>query len=324
MLRNMCKIGMNMKSLSRYILVVLILGITTICSAQDQVVYNNYVSNQGILNPAYNGTRDNISGLLIMRKQWFGFDGAPFTGALNVHSPIDAVDNLGLGLVVQNDHIGFTNNLEIFAAGSYRLKINRDLTLSLGLQMGVKNVIYDGTKAVIVDYGDPVFDGRISKFGFNFGTGAYLYTNSYFVGFSVPGFFANKYDTDKQEIKNVVRFKDVHSYIYGGYVFDVDDILIKPTGLVRVVPGAPLTIDISCSFRPIKDYDLWVGLSYRTVSELVFMAEYRINRKWTIKYSFDYSISDIQSYAKAGSHEIGVQFDFSPKRRPGMRSMRYF
>ncbi len=320
----MCKMNINMMSISRYIIVIIALGIASFCNAQDQVVYNNYISNQGILNPAYNGTRDNISGLVIFRKQWIGFDGAPFTGALNVHSPIDAVQNLGLGVVVENDHIGFTNNLAVNVAGSYRLKLAHGMTLALGLQLGFKNVVYDGTKAVIVDYGDPVFEGRISKFGFNFGTGGYLYTDKYFVGLSIPKFFSNKYDTDKQEIRNIVRFKDVHTYIYGGYIFDVDDILIKPTGLVRIVPGAPLTLDVSCSFKPMKDYDLWVGLSYRTVSELVFMAEYRIDRKWTIKYSFDYSISDIQTYAKAGSHEIGLQFDFSPKRRPGIRSMRYF
>lgn len=303
-------------------MILSVLGVTRMGYAQDQAVYNNYISNQGILNPAYNGTRDVISGLLVFRSQWIGLEGAPYTGALNVHGPVDGVENLGAGVVLSNDRIGFTNNLEFFAAGSYRLKLDRKHTLALGLQLGFKNVVYDATKAFTVDYGDPVFTGRISKFGFNFGFGGYFYSSKYFAGISIPRFFANRYNSDKQEIKNTVSFKDLHSYIYGGYVFDVDDIKIKPTALFRIVPGAPLEIDVSCSMLFIEK--LWAGISYRTVTDLVFFAEYQIDKKWCVKYSFDYPINSINKHAKFGSHEIGVQFDFSLKRRPGMRSIRYF
>jgi hypothetical protein len=110
--------------------------------------------------------------------------------------------------------------------------------------------------------------------------------------------------------------------IYGGYVFKIDDISVKPTGLIRIIPGAPLQLDVSCSVQFIEK--LWVGLSYRTVTDLVFFGEYQIDRRWAVKYSFDYPISSIGKYAKFGSHEIGVQFDFSTKRRPGMRSIRNF
>lgn len=311
-----------MKNFVRYIVFIALVSVSSFGYAQDQAVYNHYISNQGILNPAYNGTRDFISGLAVFRSQWIGMEGAPYTGALNVHGPIEQVDNLGAGIVLSNDHLGFTNNLEFFAAASYRLKVDRKHTLSLGLQLGFKNVVYDGSKANPVDYGDPLFTSRISKFGFNFGFGGYMYTKNYFVGLSIPRFFQNKLNTNKQEIKNIVSFKDLHTYIYGGYVFDIDDILVRPTALIRVVPGAPLQLDVSCSILLIEK--LWLGLSYRTVTDLVFFGEYQIDRRWAIKYSFDYPMSTIHKHAKFGSHEIGVQFDFSTKRRPGMRSIRNF
>lgn len=312
----------DMRSLVRYIVMLGFIGAATIGRAQDQAVYNHYIANQGILNPAYNGTRDVISGLMVFRSQWTGFEGAPYTGALNVHGPIDKVKNLGVGVVLQNDNIGFTNNLEFSAAASYKLKLDRKNTLSLGLQMGFKNVVYDGTKAVTVDYGDPLFTERISKFGFNFGFGGYLYSSKYFAGLSIPRFFQNKYDSNKEEIKNTVSFKDLHIYAYGGYVFPINDLKVKPTGLLRIVPGAPIEMDVSCTVLLMEK--LWVGLSYRTVSDLVLLAEYQIDSKWAVRYSFDYPISEIHKYAKAGSHELGVQFDFSFKKRPGMRSIRYF
>lgn len=311
-----------MRNLVKYVVILALLSISSMSKAQDQAVYNHYISNQGILNPAYNGTRDVISGLMVFRSQWTGFDGAPYTGSLNVHGPIDKVKNLGAGIVLSNDHIGFTNNLEFFAAASYKLKLDRTNTLALGLQMGFKNVVYDGNKAVTVDYDDPLFRGRISKFGFNFGFGGYFYSSKYFAGISIPRFFQNKYNSDKQEIKNTVSFRDLHTYVYGGYVFEIDDIKVKPTGLLRIVPGAPLELDVSCSVLLMEK--LWLGLSYRTVTDMVFMAEYQIDKRWAVKYSFDYPMSTIHKYAKAGSHELGVQFDFSFKHRPGMRSIRYF
>ena len=312
-----------MRTVRRYIIAVAALFSSALIShAQDQAVFNNYIANQGILNPAYNGSRDVISALGVFRSQWTGFEGAPFTGALNVHGQVDKMKDLGIGVVIMNDHAGFTNNLEFFAAGSYKLRIDKRNEIRLGLQAGFKNIIYNANKAVTVDYGDPVFDGRISKFGFNFGFGALFMASNgtYFAGLSIPRFFANDYNSDKQEIRNVVRFKNLHAYIYGGYVFTVDDYKIKPTALIRLVPGAPLEVDISCSM--LFADRLWVGLSYRTVTDIVLIADYQINQSWAVTYSFDFPLNDIKKYTIAGTHEIGIRYDFQLKRRPGMRNIR--
>ena len=313
-----------MRTTYRYVIVMMLvtLSFCHLTKAQDMPVFNNYVSNQGVLNPAYNGSRDVISALGIFRSQWTGFKGAPFQGALNVHGRVDKMKQLGVGGTIINDHAGFTNNLEFFAAGSYMLNLNKKTFLRLGLQMGFKNVIYNSDKAITVDYGDQMFDKRISKFGFNFGVGGYIYTKEWFGGLSIPRFFANKYDTNKEEIRNTVSFKNLHMFLYGGYIFTVDDYKIKPTGLIRVVPGAPLQFDVTCTVL-IAD-KLWVGASYRTVSDIVLLAEYQINQTWAVKYSFDFPFSDIKKYTIAGSHEIAVQYDFELKRRPGMRTIRYF
>ena len=168
-----------------YLIILALLGIcSTTLLAQDQIQYNNYVANQGLLNPAYNGTRDVLSGLLIARSQWIGIEGAPNSQALNVHGPIMDT-NLGLGFALTNDMVGFTNNLNIMASASYKIKFDRFRFLSFGLQVGVTSNIYDGTKAVTDTYMDPLFMGKESKIGFNFGFGTYLYAEKYFLGFSV-------------------------------------------------------------------------------------------------------------------------------------------
>ncbi len=307
------------------ILFVVIVGInlSTITYGQDVAQYNHYIANQGLLNPAYNGTRDVISGLLINRNQWIGLEGAPMNQSLNVHGPIEDT-NLGVGVSIMNDMIGFSRTTDAMVAASYKLEIDRRRFLSLGLQLGASSIVYDGTKAVTDQYGDPVFAGKQSKIGFNVGFGAYLYEEDYFIGFSVPKMFSNNFDESNETFKNTLDFKNMTMYLYGGYVFDWGEVKVKPTLLFREVYGAPLQFDVSGNVLLMET--LWLGLSYRSISDVVFLAEFKPNPKspYTFRYSFDYSLSSLNQYAKIGSHEIGIQFDFTFNKRAGMRSIRYF
>lgn len=314
----------KIKNISKiaYVLMMLIMGYSI--KAQDQYQFNHYIANQGLLNPAYNGTRDIISGLLIHRSQWLGMEGAPMNQALNIHSPIEET-NLGVGLVLVNDHIGFSNTFDAFAAASYKIQLDRNRKfLSLGLQAGVSSLVYDGTKAEISSPNDPVFDGKESKMIFNVGFGAYFYSETYFAGFSVPKIFSNQFDEDPNVLafKNTLDLKNMHSYLYGGYVFEMEKVKIKPTMLLKYVYGAPLQLDISGNVLFMDR--LWLGLSYRTISDMVFLCEYAINNRFTVRYSFDYPISELNQFNNYGTHEISLQFDFSFTGRPGMRSIRYF
>lgn len=288
---------------------------------QDAYQFNHYIANQGLLNPAYNGTRDVISGLLIHRSQWLGMEGAPMNQALNVHGPIEET-NLGVGLSLVNDHIGFSNTFDAFASASYRLQLDRnDRFISFGLQAGASSLVYDGLKAETSEI-DPVFSSKKTKLAVNFGFGTYFYSDNYFVGFSIPKFFSNQFDKGQQAFKNTIDPKNMHTYLYGGYVFDWGDYKIKPTMLMKQVYGAPMQFDVSANVLVMER--LWLGLSYRTISDVVFLSEYVINDKFTVRYSFDYPISELNQFNNFGTHEISLQFDFSFNARPGMRSIRYF
>ena len=302
------------------ILTVLLLGSIKVLS-QNQYLFNNYIANQGILNPAYNGSRDVISGLLIHRSQWIMFPNAPMVDALNVHGHIEET-NVGLGLTVVNDHLGFTNTLDFMPAGTYTLQLDRgEKKLMFGLQMGLSSVVYDGTQAITETYGDPVFNGKTSRVFFNAGFGTYFYTDTYFLGLSIPKFFSNNFDDD-YELRNKLNLKEMHTYVYGGYIIDWDPVKVRPAALIKFVYGAPIQIDAGASVLIVDR--VWLGLTYRTISEAVFIAEYILNRQFTVRYSFDYSFSSIGKVAFAGSHELSLQFDFSFYKRPGMKTIRHW
>lgn len=310
-----------MKRLILILLVFLVIGAGS-TMAQDAYQFNHYIANQGLLNPAYNGTRDVISGLLIHRNQWLGMEGAPMNQALNVHGPIEET-NLGVGLVLVNDQIGLTNSFDGFASASYRLQLDHnDRFISFGLQAGASSLVYDGMKAETITPSDPVYDSKKSKLAVNFGFGTYFYSEDYFMGFSIPKFFSNQFDEGQEVFKNTIDPKNMHTYLYGGYVFDWGDYKVKPTMLMKQVYGAPMQFDISTNVLVMER--LWLGLSYRTISDVVFLSEYVINDQFTVRYSFDYPISELNQFNNFGTHEISLQFDFSFNARPGMRSIRYF
>ncbi len=304
-------------ALTIFIVCLIVFGV----KSQNQSQYNHYIANQGLLNPAYNGTRDVISGIIVHRSQWAGMSGAPTNEALNIHGPIEDT-NLGVGLILANDHLGFNNTFDFMGAGSYKIQINRKQFVSLGLQMGLSSIVYDGTKAELDQPDDPAFPGKITEINFNVGVGGYLFSDDYFAGISIPKFFSNSVKDGTQGYKNTLNFKNLHTYIYGGYVFDWGNVKVKPTLLTRFVYGAPLEFDVSGNVLLMEK--LWLGLSYRSVSDVVFLSEYVINRQFTVRYSFDYSISPLNTYARFGSHELSLQFDFNFVQRAGMRSIRYF
>lgn len=314
-----------MKAIHKYIIAIALVGATVATQAQDQPTFNDYIITQGIINPAVSGTRGAISGFATFRTQWTGFDGAPITAALNVHSPIGKHDNIGLGGVVIEDKVGFKNNLEMYFAGAYRVHLGELYHLSFGLQAGFKNLNYDSTESLYLDdYGDPVITGLNSKFGINFGFGAYFYSKKCFVGFSIPRFFNNSYDSDKDELKNTVDMSELSMYLYGGCIFGPKHsqrVKFKPTACIRSAPGAPMELDVN--FNVLLMSKLWLGAGYRTVSDAIFLCQYHITDQWSVRYSFDYSFSDIHTAANAGSHEIGIQFDLA-KIGENRRALRYY
>lgn len=287
---------------------------------QDQKQYNHFIANQGLLNPAYNGTRDVISGLLVVRNQWVGIEGAPVTQALNVHAPINYT-NLGVGLSIANENMGAHHSLDLFGATAYRIEFAKNQTLSLGVQLGFNSFTLDESKIVTTDNTDGALYGS-SNISFNAGFGAYYYSDKLFLGFSIPQFFTNIYDTNAGEYNTSLNMRNVHYYLYGGYVFEINENLaIKPSLLNRIVYGAPWQSDITCS--ALFYQKVWGGLTFKSSGEIVLLTEYIINDKFTVRYSYDYPFSDLNSVANGGSHEIGLQFDFMPDR-PVMRSIRYF
>ena len=89
------------------------------------------------VNPAYAGSRGQLSFAGLYRSQWVGLDGAPETFTLNLHSPIQN-SRLGYGISIVNDNIGdgVVQETYLDAVVSYTIDVSMDAKLSFGLKAG--------------------------------------------------------------------------------------------------------------------------------------------------------------------------------------------
>lgn len=296
--------------------------------AQDFQQYTQYINMQGLINPAYTGTRGTYSGLMNYRHQWAGFDASPKTLGFNFHGPVP-VENLSAGLVVMSENLGLNSNVDFAIASAYAVNLTEDIKISFGLQLGFSSLQFDASSLIVDNYSDPVFQKYAeSYFRPNVGVGTFLHTEKYFAGFSMPRMLTHSTEASSESIKTSFDFKTMHMFLYGGYVFDIDnDYKVKPTLLMKSIYGAPLTFDIG-AHGYYKDYGS-LSLIFRTSSDIIFATEVRVWEQLYVGYSFDYPITKL-SRVSFGSHEISLRIDLADLNfagsqvSKGIKSIRYF
>lgn len=289
--------------------------------AQQDVMISQYMFNGLFLNPAYAGSHKYWTSSLLHRNQWVNFSGSPKTMlfAIDGLAPIKS-ENMGLGLIASNDRIGATEQTDIYANYSYHLKMKKG-KLAFGLKAGVSNYILRSDKLIYWDQNDAVFNGTRTAWLPKFGFGAYYWADNWYAGLSVPTLLAYDSKNNFSFDVNQASFLQRHYYLYGGYVFKLNDkFKLKPSALVKYLPSAPVEADINLNLM-YKDM-IWIGAGYRSKDAVVFMIEYQTNARFRVGYAYDMTTTKIRKYS-AGSHEIMIGYDFG-KDLVKIKTPRYF
>ena len=98
----------------------------------------------------------------------------------------------------------------------------------------------------------------------------------------------------------------MHAMINAGYQFGLNEkISLMPLIMMRYAPRGPLSFDLNLQV----DYDnfIGIGVGYRNSDALISFISMKIRDQFSIVYSFDYTLSDIQLGAK-NTHEISLRF----------------
>jgi type IX secretion system PorP/SprF family membrane protein len=286
--------------------------------AQQDPQYTQYMYNMNIVNPAYAGSKENISLGMLYRKQWANIEGAPSSLSFSGHGAVG--NNVGIGLSFLSDKIGPVSEQNVYGDFSYTLKLGENKTLALGLKAGASfhKVGLRSIQSSLPDPNEGIFGEDISDVSLNIGTGAFYYTDKYYVGLSVPNMLkAAHLDFNGREYGSDVS----HYFLTGGYVFDLNyEVKFKPSFMLKSALNIKPSLDLSANFLYKEQIEL--GATYRLQDSFGGMVNFLVTPALRIGYAYDHTISDLRLSAPS-SHEFILLYDlFTPKKVS--RSPRFF
>jgi type IX secretion system PorP/SprF family membrane protein len=283
--------------------------------AQQDPHYTQYMYNMSVMNPAYAGSKENLSMGLLYRKQWVEIEDAPTTGTFFGHSAVGK--NVGLGLSVISDKIGPVEENNVYGDFSYTINLGGDHKLAFGVKLGLTfhNVgLFSDINYTLPQQNDPAFSRDITNTYFNFGSGFFYYTNKYYLGLSVPNMLKSTH-FDVQRSAEELQFgtETSHYFLTGGYVFDINQsVKFKPFFMMKSAFSAPTSLDVSTNFLFNEKFE--VGATYRLEDSFGAMVNYAINPSLRIGYAYDHIVSDL-NVTTPSSHEIILLYDLNfPKK----------
>ena len=294
-----------------FLVTLSVIAFTVELHAQQDPHYTQYMYNMSVMNPAYAGSKENLSLGLLHRKQWVEIEDAPTTTTFFGHAPVGK--NVGMGLSVISDKIGPVEENNIYADFSYTLNLGGEHKLAFGLKTGLtlhKVGLYDEVYPTLPDEFDPAFFFFFSNSYFNIGSGLFYYTNKYYLGFSIPNLMKSKHlDFNGREFGSEVS----HYFVTGGYVFDINDnVKFKPFFMMKSAFEAPTSWDLSANFLFNEKFE--IGGTYRLEDSFGAMVNYAITPNIKLGYAYDHIVSDL-NVTTPSSHEIILLFDLNfPKK----------
>jgi type IX secretion system PorP/SprF family membrane protein len=298
--------------------IILIVGISLCSKAQQDPQFSQNMYNLLTFNPAFAGVGDEMSGSIINRQQWIGFDNAPVSTAFNGNVPLRIGRRLhGLGLTVMSDKLGIENKTNIKFQYAYQFKVLKGI-LNAGASIGLQNNALKGEWDPLDDDDDLLNGGSVdvSKMVFDVGLGFYYRSKTLYLGASIS--HINKPNVAYNESIETYLYR--HYYLMGGYKYELtNQIDIIPSFFIKT-DAISTQYDINTNAVYNKKYRS--GVSYRVDDAIVFLVGVLLRNGLDIGVAYDVSVSGI----KKPSLEFMLAYHFTPsliKRKQKYKSIRF-
>jgi type IX secretion system PorP/SprF family membrane protein len=295
---------------------------------QQLTLYDQYLYNKFMINPAHAGSDGFTSLNMTAREQWLGYTGAPRTYSLSfqtrvlkrgyklsknffnqtVYTP-KKNGRVGFGGYIFSDRNGYIQRTGFEAAYSYHLWIKNYTQLSFGLAFTGYHFIINATEQSFTDPNEPWLNDSNLRRGIfvpDFDFGVYLLNPHFDFGFSILQILGAAAKIGDNAYKNYRM--DRHFYTFGSYNFNITNkIEIEPSTLFKISEQLKPQIDMGLTIS--YDEKVWAGVTYRTGGSLISNIRFRYlpqGTKWTalyFGYAFDFTLSEMQK-ATFGTHEL--------------------
>lgn len=296
--------------------VILISSVFIISSAKAQFdpQFSQNMNFLSLSNPAMISMdgKANIMGL--NRQQWVGITNAPITTVFNLSLPFKINDTKHVGgLLFLDDRLGLFANQGVYLQYAYQRNM-WDGLLNVGTNIGVLNVMFEGTKTFIPESnyhttsGDPVIPTADENgIAFDMTLGVTYYDEKKYAGISLAHITNPSINIGEKATVTVRPLL----YLTGGYNFFSEDALyvIKPS-LFFKTDFASWQIDLNTIIEYKQRF--YGGLSYRYQDAVVLLVGFKFSGV-NICYSYDITTSKL-ARAGGGSHEVMLGYSFLIER----------
>ncbi|MCG1036035.1 PorP/SprF family type IX secretion system membrane protein [Polaribacter sargassicola] len=286
--------------------IFLVTFLSKVMHAQQAPHYTQYLYNMQILNPAFVGSKSDLSISLLSRQQWIGIEGAPETTTFSIGGR--TIAGFGLGATFIKDKIGLTTSTNLNIDASYTVATSNYGRISFGLKGGL--TFFNNNLANAITPDNEVYASTEGNFP-NIGFGGLFYNKNFFIGLSVPNLLKSNQFKTLDNLNNNNGISNTNYFITSGYVFNLSDNLkLKPSTMVKYTTSLPISVDINSNL--IYKDKIETGLSYRYQNSVSALFAIIINKKYRVGYSYDYTLAEYGS--NLSSHEIIIRFDLDLNR----------
>lgn len=300
--------------------------------AQVDAQYTQYFNTQTYYDPAAAGNLDAIHITLGGRAQWVGIHHAPTAFMASADMPFKLLNKRwGTGVVVTQQSMGLYSGTNVGAQLAYKFKLLKG-TFSAGLQIGLVNEKFEGSKVDIPD-GDDAHDSGddaipqtdVTGNAFDLGLGVFYQHKWFWAGLAATHLTEPTVNLKTEgDEENLYEFKQGRIY----YFMAGSNIPIKNT-LFELQPSVFVKTDATffqgeatLRMRYNKFITAGVGYRYKDAVSVMIGAEYK---GFTLGYAYDYPVSNI-SKATNGSHEVflnyNVKLNMNEKNKNKHKSIR--
>ncbi|MEE9437352.1 MAG: PorP/SprF family type IX secretion system membrane protein [Saprospiraceae bacterium] len=260
-----------MKIYTKYIIALTFIMMFSIVINGQQLAQSSFMeAAKHYWNPGATGLDHNLRTNLFFRQQWVSFNGAPRTGFLSVQYPFIDL-NMAAGAIINFDQTGPVSKKGIQFTYAYKLRdiLGEDSQLSLGINAGFQQYVFDASSAVFNDFGDELLEGNKASSALfpALGAGIYYLSNTetyrdnvFFVGMAYRNAFTTEVLIND---KNQTRERHIHfnvgTRVYQRYSFVEPSITVNYT--------APDILDLRLGVRYEMQDVFWAGLGYSSINE---------------------------------------------------------
>lgn len=280
----------------------------TLLAQEAHILFNRM--NMGVYNPAFTGSNGSYIAVN-SRNQWTSIQDAPRTNYLIYQSR--ERKNVFLGFTAQSDRVFIENKTHFTIDYNYKLTLNTNQFLYLGLKGGgfYNNIDIDRLQRLYTNY-NPALAPVKSYFTPVLGVGVQLQGSNYFLGAGIPSLFDNKRFQDNAGWETTATDR-LYVYFSGGTFFTLpNNLKIEPSLVYRAMKDNPNLLMATVGIRYKDQFMLGTGLSNN--DNLAFFVSSKSIKGLEWGYGYEFMNRSDATAIQGVTHEFSLRFMLGVKQ----------